>query len=168
MIYRRYMGLITNTIILLIKDFVSKHLLLPNEELLRISCACGRILHLPSESAHNTICRCGARYDKTGMMCWDHTWWPYYPRLRKERDLEGKPKDGYKVDVERIPCQKLIAKEFADVCTEVRNLRFDKKKRLEFEKSAMAPSLESTILLRNAEELRRDIKTVMESFREHR
>ncbi|XGW05278.1 hypothetical protein V3C99_016004 [Haemonchus contortus] len=204
--------------------FVSKHLLLPNEDLLRISCTCGHILHLPSESAHNTICRCGSRYDKTGMMCWDHVWWPYYPRLRKERDLEGKPKDGYKVDVERIPCQKLIAKEFADACTEVRNLRFDKKKRLQFEKSAMVPALESSdlanqritglvlvenctawlylhrredgfakrksavlhllqrlrsiendisrnppspLLLRNAEELGRDIKIVMDSFREH-
>ncbi|KAK6051656.1 hypothetical protein COOONC_10839 [Cooperia oncophora] len=70
---------------------------------------------VPSESAHNTICRCGCRYDKTGLMSWDHQCWPYYPRLRKQRDAEGKPKEGCPVTVERIASPKLIAKEFADV-----------------------------------------------------
>ncbi|KAK6051655.1 hypothetical protein COOONC_10838 [Cooperia oncophora] len=75
-------------------------------------------------------------------MSWDHQCWPYYPRLRKQRDAEGKPKEGYPVTVERIASPKLIAKEFADVCTEARNLRFDKKKRLAFEKLASAAHLE--------------------------
>ncbi|VDL82651.1 unnamed protein product [Nippostrongylus brasiliensis] len=111
----------------------------PDEELLRITCQCGRIYILPSGSAHNTICqRCKCRYDKTGMMCYDYACWPYYPRLRKQRDAEGKPKDGYKVDVEIIPRVKLIAKEFATACTEARNQRFDKKKRLKFEELALA------------------------------
>ncbi|KAK5965955.1 hypothetical protein GCK32_016261 [Trichostrongylus colubriformis] len=76
------------------------------------------------------------------MMCSDHWRWPYYPRLRKSQNLMGKPKDGQPVTVERISSPKLIAKEFADICAEARNLRFDKKRRLEFEKSANAPHLE--------------------------
>ncbi|KAK6048021.1 hypothetical protein COOONC_14474, partial [Cooperia oncophora] len=50
--------------------------------------------------------------------------------------------EGNPVTVERLAPPKLIAKEFADVCTEARNLRFDKKKRLEFENSANAAPLE--------------------------
>ncbi|VDL83573.1 unnamed protein product [Nippostrongylus brasiliensis] len=119
--------------------YFDKFCMQPDEELLRITCQCGRIYILPSGSAHNTICqRCKCRYDKTGMMCYDYACWPYYPRLRKERDAEGKPKDGYKVDVEIIPRVKLIAKDFATACTEVRNQRFDKKKRLKFEELALA------------------------------
>ncbi|PIO75363.1 hypothetical protein TELCIR_02583 [Teladorsagia circumcincta] len=74
--------------------------------------------------------------------------WPYYPRLRKERDAEGKPKEGQPVTVEQITSPKLIAKEFSDICTEARNLRFDKKRRLEFEKLATASSLESFDLVK--------------------
>ncbi|KAK6023206.1 hypothetical protein OSTOST_11070, partial [Ostertagia ostertagi] len=45
--------------------FIGKYGLQPDEDLLRITCLCSAVLLLPSESAHNTRCRCGYRYDKT-------------------------------------------------------------------------------------------------------
>ncbi|VDL66843.1 unnamed protein product [Nippostrongylus brasiliensis] len=129
--------------------FVDKFHLQPDEELLRISCWCGSVLFLPSGTAHNKLCPgCLCRYDKTGMMCDDYLHWPYYPRLRKRRDLEGKPKEGYKVDVETMPRVKLIAKEFANICTEARNQRFDKDKRVKFEESALAAERPELVDLR--------------------
>uniref|UniRef100_A0A7I4YZ90 IBR domain containing protein n=1 Tax=Haemonchus contortus TaxID=6289 RepID=A0A7I4YZ90_HAECO len=127
--------------------FVDKYRLQPDEDLLRITCLCGTVLILPSESAHNTVCRCGHRYDKTGLMSLNSKYFPYYARSRKFHDLEGKPKQGDPVPVERIAPVQLIAKEFADICTEARNLRFDKKRRVEFEKSVSASRLNESDLI---------------------
>ncbi|VDO47750.1 unnamed protein product [Haemonchus placei] len=128
--------------------FVDKYRLQPDEDLLRITCLCGIVLiaewqwhivvlntrgpyevgilriRLPSESAHNTVCRCGHRYDKTGLMSRNSKYFPYYACSRKFHDLEGKPKQGDPVPVERIAPVQLIAKEFADVSDYFRrNLR---------------------------------------------
>ncbi|VDL62787.1 unnamed protein product [Nippostrongylus brasiliensis] len=119
--------------------YVDRFCMQPDEELLRITCLCEQIHLLPTGSAHNTIChRCKRRYDKIGMMCYDHGCWPFSPGLRKRHDAQGKPKNGNKVNVEIIPRVKLIAKDFATACTEARNQRFDRERRLKFEELALA------------------------------
>ncbi|KAK5971062.1 hypothetical protein GCK32_011499, partial [Trichostrongylus colubriformis] len=126
--------------------FIDKYGLQPGEDLLRITCLCNNVLLLPSESAHNTRCRCGYRYDKSGLMSSDCKGNPWNGNMRKYHSLAGKPKQGYQVTVERITPMQLIGKEFADICTEARNLRFDKKKMLAFDKSAIACQLENNDL----------------------
>ncbi|VDL68308.1 unnamed protein product [Nippostrongylus brasiliensis] len=74
--------------------------------------------------------------------------WQYGARYRKIHNKLGKPKDGYPVAVETIPRVKLIAKEYASTCTDARNLRFDARKRRDFEKLAVSANEPELIDLR--------------------
>ncbi|WKY12199.1 hypothetical protein Q1695_003631 [Nippostrongylus brasiliensis] len=128
--------------------FVDKFCMQPDEELLRISCWCDLHHIVPSGTAHNFTCpnrKCRRRYDKTGLMA--HIW-QYGARYRKIHNKLGKPKDGYPVTVETIPRVKLIAKEYASTCTDARNLRFDERKRRDFEKLAVSANEPELIDLR--------------------
>ncbi|EYC43923.1 hypothetical protein Y032_0477g2182 [Ancylostoma ceylanicum] len=106
-----------------------------NEKVLRILCACNFIFYVPESTAHGTYCprkKCEYRFDKEGLMrSRSDLWWWYSARDRqKEIERDGKMRKwGIPTEPEYLTQKRMIKKEFAAVCAEARNLRFNEQKR---------------------------------------
>ncbi|CAJ0598781.1 unnamed protein product [Cylicocyclus nassatus] len=114
-----------------------KFLLDKNEKLLRIPCCCGRDFYAPERTANGMKCpnrKCCYRYDRG--MCRDpseyYQWFWEYRAKRHQRGRRG----GYEATPDVLEPMKLIRKEFAELCTLVRNERFNASKKNGFEKAA--------------------------------
>ncbi|RCN41728.1 hypothetical protein ANCCAN_12333 [Ancylostoma caninum] len=112
-----------------------RFLLDEGERVLRIKCPCTFTFYVPESIAHGTYCprkRCHYRFDKNGLMrSRTDLWWWYTARQRQiyiERD--GKiEKCGMPTEPEYLSPKRVIRKEFAAICAEARNLRFNEKER---------------------------------------
>ncbi|CAJ0604404.1 unnamed protein product [Cylicocyclus nassatus] len=127
--------------------FFEKFKLDPGERVLKVKCYCNDFLYVPELGPHFTRCGrlchytverygtyyCGGTYDQSGILRpYELGAWPYTPRFRKENHPNFE-KYGDPVQPEYLEQKKLVSKLYAEVCAEMRRLRFDKTKRIEYE-----------------------------------
>ncbi|KHJ79842.1 IBR domain protein [Oesophagostomum dentatum] len=127
-----------------------------DENVLRINCVCGSTFFVAETSAHGTYCpnkSCGHRYDKAGLMRSKRDLWFWYTARDRQKRIEGRGgemgKDGIPIVAECISQKRMIRREFASICAEVRNMRYDRSRRRKFKEAVMeiASSREEQIAL---------------------
>ncbi|KAK6758156.1 hypothetical protein RB195_015776 [Necator americanus] len=111
-----------------------------NEKVLRITCACSYTFYAPESTAHGTHCpnkKCGNKYrfDKNGLMRSETDLWWWYRATERKRFIEkdGKMvKWGMSVEPQCFLPKRVIKKDFAAICADARDLRFNVKKQEKF------------------------------------